>query len=530
MDARSTVLPDTVEELQDLARELGQQLEAERTKLEAEREESERLRELVRLFTQKRFGPSSEEWNQDQLQIFNEAEATALTEDTLEDDDVADEGAVPESSPKARKNKGRRPLPAHLPRQEKVHDLPEDVKVCAQGHAMVRIGEETSEQLEITPPKIWVTRNVRPKYACPQCEDQVVIADVPKQPIPKSQASPSLLAQIAVSKYCDGLPLYRQSNIFRRIDIDLNRTTLANWIVKIGQLFQSVVNLLRDDLLSEDIAHCDETPLKVLKEPGKKAQSQSYIWVQRGGTPDRPIILFDYDPTRSRQVPQRLFDGFAGWLHVDGYTGYDELFAKNPKIRRVGCMAHCRRRFDEAVKAQPKGKGSAKQKKAVTKAHQGLAFTNKLYRIEKELRGLGPDERKSLREERAVPVLREMKAWLDAARDQVPPKTLTGKAIAYALGQWDALCRYVEDGRLEIDNNRVENAIRPFVLGRKNFLFSASVAGAEASANLYSVIETAKANGLEPQAYLRHLLTELPKATSVEKIEALLPTRWRPED
>ena len=534
MAEQTPSLPKDIHELQQLLRDAHTVIDETMSKLDTEKEENERLREMLRLYIQKRFGPSSEKWNQDQLQIFNEAEAESDPEDgNVESPEKAESGekSAPSSEKKSRR-KGRRPLPDWLDRRDVIHDLPESEKICPHdGHALKRIGEETSEQLEFIPATLQVIRNVRPKYACPKCEDGVRIANVPPQPIPKSMASPSLLAQIVVSKYCDALPLYRQSNIFERADIDLSRTTMANWMIKIGERVQPIMNLLRDDLLSQDIAHCDETRVQVLKEAGKTAQSQSYIWAQRGGSVEHPVILFDYDPSRGGEVPERLFEGFEGYLHLDGYSGYDSLLASNPKIIRVGCMAHCRRKFEESVKAQPGGKKkSSKQKKGATKAHQGAGFIKKLYQIEREVRDQSAEVRKAVRQERSIPILNEMKTWLDVTKVQVPPKSLTGRAIGYALNQWDSLCRYVGDGRLEIDNNRIENAIRPFVIGRKNWLFSDTVRGAEASANLYSLVETAKANGLEPYQYLCHLLTELPKAETVEEIEQLIPTRWRPPE
>lgn len=521
-------LPNDVEELKQL-------LVDARRELEAEQAETKRLRERLQLYLQKRFGPSSEKWDRDQFQIFNEAEdlADPTLDEAEEPESESEDAAAPEAegkaAPKPRRPRGRRPLPEWLPRRDVIHDLSPEEKICPHdGEELKRIGEVVSEQLEYVPAKIQVIRNVRIQYACPGCEECVRLAPLPAQPIPKSMASVGLLVQIAVSKYCDSLPLYRQARIFERIGIDLSRTTMANWMIRVGELVQPVINLLRDEMLATDHLQCDETRCQVLKEAGRAAETQSYFWAQRTGSYEQPIVLFDYDPSRGSQVPKRLLEGFEGYLQVDGYSGYDAVIAENPGIIRVGCMAHARRKFDEALKAQTGGKKSAKEKRGKTKAHQGLAFTQKLYRIEKRVRGESPEVRKAAREAEAVPILVEMKAWLDAAKEQVPPRSLTGQAIAYALGQWDSLCRYVEDGRLEIDNNRIENTIRPFVLGRKNWLFSDTVRGAEASANLYSLIETAKANGLELYPYLCHLLTELPKATTVDEIEALLPTRWRP--
>jgi len=255
--------------------------------------------------------------------------------------------------------------------------------------------------------------------------------------------------------------------------------------------------------------------VQVLKEDGKAAQSKSYLWLQRGGPPEQPVVLYDYDPGRGAGVPTRLLSGFTGYLQTDGYDGYNAVVANN-KLMHVGCMAHARRKFDEAVKAQGK-------KKKEGKAYRGLALIRKLYRVEKQARKLDPEDRHARRQQQASPVLDELRAWLDESLPQVPPTSATGKALNYLHNEWSKLVRYLDDGRLEIDNNGAENAIRPFVVGRKNWLFSASVKGVKASANLYSLIETAKANKLEPYAYLRYLFTELPQAETVEAIEALLP-------
>ena len=280
-------------------------------------------------------------------------------------------------------------------------------------------------------------------------------------------------------------------------------------------LVQPVINLLRDRLLAYDIVQMDETTVQVLKEPGKTAQSKSYLWVQRGGPPDKRVVLYDYNPSRSAAVPKDLLADYKGYLQTDGYDGYNAVVLSNDLIH-LGCMAHARRKFSDALKAQGK-------KKQAGRAHRGLSLIRKLYRVEKYVRKFKPYERFTYRLQHAQPILEEIRAWLDKSLPQVPPQSATGKALNYMHNEWEKLVVYLKDGRLEIDNNGAENAIRPFVIGRKNFLFSTSVKGVKASANLYSLIETAKANDLEPYAYLRYLYTELPKAQTVEAIEALLP-------
>ena len=495
-------LPDDVHALKELVRNQAARNEQLSTQVVL-------LQEQLNIALAKRFASRSEQISADQIRLFDEAESTTDVVDVLDAED-----SVTVSSHR-RKTGGRKPLPERLPRIEIIHELPESERRCEHdGQWLKEINEVVSEQLDIVPATIRVLRHIRKQYAC-DCGRCIKTAPLPVQPIPKSMASPGLLAHITVSKYQDALPLYRQETILNRIGIELGRATLASWMIKVGVLVQPLINLMRDRLLEYDIAQMDETPVQVLKEEGRPAQSKSYLWVQRGGPPDGRVILYDYDPSRGGAVPQRLLAGYAGYLQTDGYEGYNAVVATQG-LKSLGCMAHARRRFDEAVKAQGKHKRRGK-------AWRGLSLIRKLYRIEKAARGLTPDARYAYRREHARPVLDEIRAWLDVALAQVPPKNATGKALHYLHTQWDKLTRYLDDGRLEIDNNRCENAIRPFVMGRKVWLFSDSVAGVNASANLYSLIETAKAHGLEPYAYLREVFTKLPAATSVETIEALLP-------
>jgi transposase len=507
-------LPDDLAALRELALRQHEELATKASQLDAQADELRVLREYIRLLKHQRFGRTSEQSSDAQVRLFNEAESTA---DAAEREEA--EAAIPVAA-HTRTPRGRKPLPAWIPRVEILHDLPEDQKRCTDdGAALERIGEEVSEQLEFVPAKLRVLRHVRPKYACPACKTGIHTAALPPQPIPKSLASPTLLAHIAVSKYADGLPLYRQEAMFRRLGIELPRASLASWMVKTGELVQPLVNLLRDDLLASGFVQCDETRFQVLKEPDKPATSQSYLWVQHA--PETKIVLYDYDPSRSAEVPKRLFAGFAGFLQTDGYEGYGAL-GHEPGIRHVGCWAHARRKFDEALKAQTSNARKQRTLKQ-SKALQGLGWIQKLYQIERQAKELPPDERQRIREERSRPVIEKLRVWLSDAIPRVPPQSLTGKALAYLDSQWPKLVRVLDDGRIPLDTNAVENAIRPFVVGRKNWLFADTVRGAEASANLYSVIETAKRSGLEPFAYLRHVLAELPRATTLEEVEALLP-------
>ena len=472
------------------------------------------LQEQLNLALAKRYAASSEKISPDQVCMFDEAEADVPA---IED---ADDNVILVPAHK-RKKRGRKPLPDNLPRIDVIHELPESERHCDHdGLLLAEIDEVISEQLDIIPARIQVIRHIRKKYAC-SCGQCIKTAPLPAQPIPRSMASPGLLAHIAVSKYQDALPLYRQETILQRIGVELPRATLANWMIQTGTLIQPVVNLLRDRLLDHDILQMDETTVQVLNEAGKSAQSKSYLWLQRGGPPDQPVVLYDYDPGRGAGVPKRLLADFSGYLQTDGYDGYNAVVTANGLIH-VGCMAHARRKFSEAVKAQGKNKKKGK-------AHQGLVLIQKLYRVEKQARRRVPEDRYARRQQQARPVLDELRSWLDDSLPLVPPTSATGKALHYMHREWGKLIRYLDDGRIEIDNNGAENAIRPFVVGRKNWLFSASVKGVKASVNLYSLIETAKANGLEPYAYLRYLFTALPKAETVEVIETLLPGNVDPD-
>lgn len=515
-------LPDDIEQLKSLVLEQRTQLQTVTTQLEQQAQFIDQLLEQIKLARHQHFGPRSERLSLDQMALaFNEAEAAVAVAADGNDDPVADEDGDRLTVSSYRRAKGgRRPLPPELPRVEVVHELDEDACTCDACQSPLEvIGAKTSEQLDLVPARVQVLRHVRKTYRCPDCEGQIKTAPRPAQPIPKSNASPGTLAYVAISKYADGLPLYRQEQRLKRIDVELPRATLAGWMVKSGAMVQPIINLLRERMLSFPIIAMDETRIQVLKEPGKSPQSQSYLWVQRGGPPDRPILLYDYDPTRSQDVPKRLLGDYAGFLQTDGYDGYAKVCADNG-ITQLGCWAHARRKFDEALKAQGKRK---KSKGKTPLAGQALQRIQLLYQLERKAKKLSEAECLALRQQRAVPVLDGLHDWLEQHLPLVPPQSALGKAMGYLHKQWDKLVVYTTDGRLRIDNNLTENAIRPFVVGRKNFLFCDTVAGANASANLYSLIETAKANGIEPYAYLKTVFTDLPNAGTVADVEALLP-------
>ncbi|HEY5573664.1 MAG TPA: IS66 family transposase [Anaerolineales bacterium] len=524
-------LPNDIDALKAMVRNQAAALAEQEAALAHHNTTIEQLKEQVRLLLSQRFGRSSERLVSDgQLGLFNEAEAGVNDEEATAAE--SSETATVAVTAHRRQRGGRRPLPEHLEREDIVYELAASERVCPHdGSALEVIGEETSEQLDIVPASVRVLRHRRLKYACPCCQQHVRTATMPAQPIEKSQASPGLLAYVAVSKYADALPLYRQTQMFDRIGVALPRQTLSQWMIRSGELVQPLVNLLRDRLLDSPYVQMDETTVQVLKEPGKTAQSTSYLWVQRSGDADKPVVLFDYDPSRSGSVPQRLLGEFSGYLQTDGYDGYNAVVSANG-ITQLNCFAHARRRFTDALKAAglDPNKLPDKPPDKARRTFKGLGFIRHLYAIEHRIREHPPDQRYAVRQAESVPVLKCLRAWLDDTLPKVLPKAPLGRALAYLDKYWMGLVRYCDDGRLAIDNNLCENAIRPFCVGRKNWLFSDTVQGARASANLYSLIETAKANGLEPYAYLRYVFTELPKATSVEQIEALLPYRLKEQN
>ena len=443
--------------------------------------------------------------DQQQLYLFNEAEVDVSRE--------VEEVTVPAHT---RKKRGRKPLPEDLPRIEVVHDLAEEEKLCGCGCEMSRCGEEVSEKLDIIPAKMQVNRHIRYKYACKNCQGvesggpTVKIAPVPAQIIPKGIATPGLVAHILTAKFEDALPFYRQEKIFARLGVEIPRPTMCGWAVKVAEQCRPLLSMLQDEIRCGPLVNIDETPVQVMNEPGRSNTSQSYMWVFRGGAPDKPILIYQYHPTRSGQVPGEFLKGYQGYIQTDGYNGYDAL-GRRPGIYHVGCWAHARRKFVEVVKA---GSGTGKKGHADT----AIGYIGNLYAVEKSAREnkLDVDEIVALRREKSAPVLAEFKIWLEALSSQTPPN-------------WSQLIRYLENGHITPDNNAAENAIRPFVLGRKNWLFAGHPNGAHASAALFSLIETAKANGLKPYFYLRYLFGRLPLASSDSNYKKLLPQNLTPE-
>jgi len=473
------------------------------------------LEEENRWLKSQLFGRSSEKRPQDiaveQAQQVNEAEGLpGVTPEATESVTIAAH---------TRARLGKKKIGSQLARIEVIHDLPDGEKVCQHdGTALERIGQETAEQLHFVPAQVKVFKHIRYKYACPCCRRGVKTAPVPAHILPKSKASPSLLAHIVTAKYVDAIPLYRQEAQFARLGVDLARATMASWIIKLGEAVVPILNLLNEQLLESPLIQCDETRVQVLSSE-KAPTAEHWIWVRASGPPHRRIILFDYDPSRGGAVPLRLLDGFTGILQTDGYEAYCAV-AEAKGLIHAGCYAHARRRFEDARKSQADPSRDGQSKVA-------LDLIGRLYRIEREIKTASPADRMAVRRAQSALIVQELKAWLDSMAERVLPQSALGKAVFYMLGQYPKLQHFLHHPEIPLDTNRVENAIRPFCIGRKNWLFCQTTAGAVASARLYSLIETAKACSVEPHAYLSHLFAELPKATTADQFEALLP--WNAE-
>jgi len=490
----------------------------------------DQLEEQFRLAQLKRYAPSSEKFGV-QGCLFNEAETAGSDSDEPacdEDAPAQDNDQHSNDTPAPGKKRGRKKLPAHLKRERIEHDLPEADKHCAccQG-ALHRMGEEVSEQLHIVPAQVSVVQHVRFKYACRHCEQHgtsgtIVTGQLPAQPIPGSIASAATIATLMTAKYADGLPLYRLESVLERSDIHLGRGTMGRWFIRSSEDWLSrIYDALHQILLRQTMIHGDETRVQVLKENGKTAQSTSYMWVYRSAQHcDEPVVLFDYQPGRGHEHPQRFLQGYRGSIMTDGYAAW----RMQKDVTHLGCLAHLRRKFDEALKAQKNPTGRAKH---------ALEAIAQLYRVEKQAQEKPPEgitrteHVYALRQTKSRPILDALQVWLIRNKEEVLPQSLIGKAINYALGQWKYITRYIEDGDAAIDNNVIERDIRPFVTGRKSWLFSDTVAGARASATIYSLMLTCRACDVEPYSYLLHVLTELPSRASDADVTDLLPFNFK---
>lgn len=487
----------------------------------------ESLQEELRLALHQRFGRSSEKIP-DQPELFGEAE-----DDASEMESKVDNGEVLSVPAHARKKPGRKPIDPNLPREEVLHDISEEEKKCACGCQKVRIGEDVREIVCRRPAEIWVEKHIMLRYACHECEGSgdednpaVIAAKGPVTLLPRSIASNSLLAFILVNKYVDHLPFYRQEKRFERMGIYISRQDMSNWTIAAARKMEPLIELFKEILKDGPLIQMDETRVQVMKELGKADTTQSFMWLARGGPPGNPVCLYHYSKNRGSDYPRLLLDGYHGYIQSDGYEVYALVAAEQKEIVLAGCWAHARRKFHEAAKAK-KGKPGA--------AHQGLGFIQKLYRIENTLRaslGEGKIDDASFVLERRSQTEKELtnfRIWLDKKAETVVPSSLLGKAVSYTLKQWDKLIRYLDIAELTPDNNRAENAIRPFVLGRKNWLFSGSPRGADSSCAIYSILETARQNNLNPFDYLNFIFERIPFAESKSDWQALLPSNLTPD-
>ncbi len=474
------------------------------------------LEEQFRLSQHKQFGTSSEQTPQEQLNFFDEAEAEAKPE--------APEPAIEEITYKRHKKQGHREeMMKDLPEEVIEYRLPIEEQICSCcGGELHEMSTEVRRELKVIPAQVVVVKHIRAKYSCRACEKNEITtpiktAPMPAPALPGSIASASAIAYVMSQKFVFGLPLYRQEQQWSQLGVKISRQTMANWIVLCSaRWFYPLYNRMHEHLLSNDILNADETKLQVLNEPGRLATATSYMWLYRTGRDGPAIILYEYQATRASKNPELFLKGFKGYLCTDGYSGYNNL----PGIINVGCWAHARRKFDEALKALP-----AKLKDGQSAAKQGLDFCNKLFAVERVLHDLTAEERYEGRSVKSRPILNEFRDWLNYQRARMTPKSATGVAVHYCLNQWDKLEAFLLDGRLELDNNRSERSIKPFVIGRKAWLFNNTPRGATASATIYSIVETAKENGLIPFQYLIFLLERLPNIDLSDKkmIDELLP-------
>ena len=476
------------------------------------------LMEQMRLARHKQYGSSSEKSRYDQEDLFNEPEATA---------DVR----IPEPElmeiqrhyrQKAKENKER--LPADLPVETVEHFLPEEEQSCPECSSPLHImGKDIRRELKLIPAKAVIVEHVSYVYACRDCEKNACGVPIVKAPVDRpvikgSFASPEAVAHIMTQKFANGMPLYRQEQDLQRSGILLSRQTMSNWLIACSESWlEPVYNAMREILREHSVLHVDESVLQVLHEPGKTAQSNSYMWLYRtGGDATMPIVLYDYQPDRKAKRPLEFLQGFSGYIHTDGYAGYHSL---PDNITVVGCWAHARRKFDEALKAVPE------KDRESSGAQRAKRYCDKLFDIERQLAKCTAAERVEKRQELAKPVLDEFLLYLQSAK--AAPKSGFGRAVHYTVEQWKYLERYLLDGRLEISNNRAERSIKPFVIGRKNFLFANTPRGAKASAIIYSIVETAKENGVNPYSYLTYIFKNAPNwdiHNDSEALNRLLPS------
>lgn len=477
------------------------------------------LMEQLKLSKHRQFGASSEKSEYDQLELFNEAEFIA--------DPVATEPDIEEiTSYRRKKNRNAADrIPPDLPVEIIEHELPDNERLCAECSGVLHVmGRETRDELKLIPATASIIRHVRHVYACRSCEKSaesvpIVKANMPNPVIKGSFASPEAVAHIASQKFVMGIPLYRQEQEWERNGILLSRQTMSNWLIRCAEdWLKPIYDRLHELLCSNEVLHADETTLQVIQEPGRSAQSKSYMWLYRtSGDAEHPIVLYDYQPSRSGKNPAEFLRDFKGFLHTDGYAAYRSNLSD--RITVIGCWAHSRRRFDEALKSL------SEKERAGSNAFRGKQYCDRLFALEREFAGLPPDDnfkaRYFARLKDSKPVMAEFFGW--AANMSSLPKSAIGQAIRYLLDQRPWLERVLLDGRLELSNNRAERSIKPFVIGRKNWLFNNTPKGANASAMIYSLAETTKENGLNPYDYFTAVFRAAPNLSRGASVDSLLP-------
>lgn len=475
--------------------------------------ENKGLAERVALLLQRLYGRRSERLQPEQLLLFGQAMAAAVS--TALPEPVAWSG----DHVARRSGHGRQRLPADLPRHRIEHPVdPAQLRCPGCGGERQRIGELVSEQLEYAPASLFVLEHVRGKYACKRCEacgdaGVVTAGRSDPQPIEKGLPGPGLIAQVLVGKYADHLPLYRLERIFARHGVSLSRSTLCGWTGAAAELLRPLAGRMAERVRQSKVIHTDDTPLPV-QEKGRGRTRTGRLWVYLGDA-GHPYVVYDYTPTRQRDGPARWLASFRGYLQADAFGGYDGIYATG-NVVEVACWAHARRKFHDARLSDPH------------RALQVLALIRRLYDVEQRAKELDAEQRADLRWREAVPVLDELQAWLEEHREHVLPKSPLGAAITYALNHWAALTRYPSDGNLAIDNNAAERAMRPLAIGRKNYLFAGSDRGGHAAAAIYSLIESARRHDLEPWAYLRDVLARIGPAP-LSQLDRFLPDRWKRE-
>ena len=508
-----------VAQYQAVVEEQNTSLLEQKNELKAAHRRIELLEEMNRLLKTQKFSASSEK-SKFQLNLFDETELEAQLDELFEAlPETSDENAELTQARKARQTR-QRGFSANLMRERIEHTLTELEKAGADRTFFTKVKEELHyipAQLKVL--EHWQEKAVFTSKDSAQ-EEQIVAAQRSVHPFGKCSVTTSLIAHVIADKYQYGMPLYRQESKFKGLGQPIYRNNMAQWCIRFADAAKPLLHLMREVQNSSSYLQADETRLQVLKEDGKTAQSDKWMWVIRGGPPEKLSVLFEYDPSRAGSVAVRLLDDFKGVLQADGYSGYSAVCKAN-SITRIGCWDHARRKFVEAEKSAD---SKAKAKKGtVSKADVALGYIRKLYRVETNIADKTDEERLKARQEISVPVLNEFKLWLEKNAAKIMKGGALRKAIDYTLNQWEYLVGYCKRGDLMISNAMAENAIRPFAIGRKNWLFADTRKGAEASAACYSLIETAKANNLDPQTYIKYILDHIATADTLEKLEALLP-------